>query len=226
MKTLLRVFQRLIVAVSVLAMVAIWTVSANADGPGRFTTIDYPGAVSTQALSINPRGDIVGSYVDSGNVEHGFLLRNGAFTSFDYPTAVWTEGWGISPSGDIVGQYGLPDKTIHGFRLRKGTFTAIDVPNQPNTMPAKINADGTIVGCYHVNNSNGGTNVKTLYGFAIASRGRITSPSMVRTMKNDVYPPGDIVGFYYDSSKGMGLLSYLLHDGVISWFSFLVNGLT
>ncbi|PYS58444.1 MAG: hypothetical protein DMF74_23840, partial [Acidobacteria bacterium] len=190
MKTLPRVFQRLIVAVSVLAMVAIWTVSANADGPGRFTTIDYPGAVFTQALSINPRGDIVGSYVDSGNVEHGFLLRNGAFTSFDYPTAVWTEGWGISPSGDIVGQYGLPDKTTHGFRLRKGTFTAIDVPNQPNTMPAKINADGTIVGCYHVNNSNGGTNVNTMYGFAMAPGGVITSHPMVRTMNNGVNPQG------------------------------------
>src|SRR5437763_5619440 len=144
MKTLPRVFQRLIVAVSVLAMVAISTARANADGPGRFTTIDYPGAVFTQALGINPSGDIVGSYVDSGNVEHGFLLRNGAFTSFDYPTAVWTEGWSILPSGDIGGQYGLPDKTTHGFRLRKGTLTAIDVPNQPNTLPATINPTGTL----------------------------------------------------------------------------------
>ena len=225
MKTLPRVFQRLIVTVSVLAMVAIWTVSANADGPGRFTTIDYPGAVLTQALGINPRGDIVGSYVDSGNVEHGFLLRNGAFTSFDYPTAVWTEGWGISPSGDIVGQYGLPDKTTHGFRLRKGTFTAIDVPNQPNTMPAKINADGTIVGCYHVNNSNGGTNVNTMYGFAMAPGGVITSHPMVRTMNNGVNPQGDIVGFYNDPATGRALWSYLIHDGIISWFQFSATDL-
>src|SRR5437588_13027914 len=99
MKTLPRVFQRLIVAVSVLAMVAIWTVSANADGPDRFTTIDCAGAVFTEALGIKPRGDIVGTYVDSGNGEPGLLLRNGAYTSFDYPTAVWTERWGILPSG-------------------------------------------------------------------------------------------------------------------------------
>src|SRR5207247_2950575 len=114
MKTLPRVFQRLIVAVSVLAMVAIWTVRANAASPGAFTTIDYPGAVFTQALSINPRGDIVGSYVDSGNVEHGFLLRNGAFPSFDYPTAVCTDGWGISPSGYIVVPHGSPGQTVPG----------------------------------------------------------------------------------------------------------------
>src|SRR5947208_13054762 len=186
MKTLPRVFQRLIVGVSVLAMMAIWTARTNAVSPGTFTTIDYPGAVFTQALGINPRGDIVGSYVDSGNVEHGFLLRNGAFTSFDYPTAVWTEGWGILPSGDIVGQYGLPDKTTHGFRLRKGTFTAIDVPNQPNTMPAKINPDGTIVGCYHVNNSNGGTNANTMYGFAMALGGLMTCQSLLSTMHHNV----------------------------------------
>jgi len=38
-----------------------------------FTTIDFPGATFTNALGINPRGDIVGQYISAG-VSHGFLL--------------------------------------------------------------------------------------------------------------------------------------------------------
>ena len=38
-----------------------------------FATLDYPGATLTQAFGINPRGDVVGSYVDSANRTHGFL---------------------------------------------------------------------------------------------------------------------------------------------------------
>ena len=37
-----------------------------------FITIDFPGADSTEARRINPRGDIVGFYRSAG--AHGFLL--------------------------------------------------------------------------------------------------------------------------------------------------------
>jgi uncharacterized membrane protein len=44
---------------------------------GRFTTIDFPGALVTNAFGINARGEIVGVYEDATGV-HGFLLsRNG-----------------------------------------------------------------------------------------------------------------------------------------------------
>jgi hypothetical protein len=42
---------------------------------GRFTTIDFPGAVATDLNDINPSGDIVGQYADSDGNEHGFILR-------------------------------------------------------------------------------------------------------------------------------------------------------
>lgn len=47
-------------------------------GPGlvpfySFESIDFPGAVTTQAWAINARGDIVGSYVDSAGKTHGYL---------------------------------------------------------------------------------------------------------------------------------------------------------
>ena len=40
---------------------------------GDFATIDFPGAIDTNAIAINARGDIVGVYDDATGV-HGFLL--------------------------------------------------------------------------------------------------------------------------------------------------------
>jgi probable HAF family extracellular repeat protein len=39
-----------------------------------FTSVDYPGAATTNALGVNHRGDVVGSYMDSAGKTHGFLL--------------------------------------------------------------------------------------------------------------------------------------------------------
>jgi hypothetical protein len=44
------------------------------DKHGSFTSIDFPGATSTAASGINPRGDIVGTYT-AGGITHGFLAR-------------------------------------------------------------------------------------------------------------------------------------------------------
>jgi uncharacterized membrane protein len=40
---------------------------------GLFTTVDVPGSSETQVFSINAIGEIVGEYVDSTDVQHGFL---------------------------------------------------------------------------------------------------------------------------------------------------------
>ncbi len=42
---------------------------------GEFTSIDFPDATWIAAFGINPGGDIVGVYVDTGGNVHGFLLR-------------------------------------------------------------------------------------------------------------------------------------------------------
>jgi uncharacterized membrane protein len=43
----------------------------------RFITIDFPGAIFTQAVGINASGHIVGSYRDSAGAQHAFLLMRG-----------------------------------------------------------------------------------------------------------------------------------------------------
>ena len=87
------------------------------DKHGSLTTIDVPGASSTQPLGINPRGDISGMY-SAGGTTHGFLLdKDGSFTSIDVPGASSTAAQGINPQGDIVGTYSAGGIT-HGFLAR------------------------------------------------------------------------------------------------------------
>jgi hypothetical protein len=43
---------------------------------GEFTSVNVPGAVSTAAFAVNPRGDIVGFYDDTSGRRHGFLLSH------------------------------------------------------------------------------------------------------------------------------------------------------
>jgi len=79
------------------------------DSDGTFTTFDAPAGayilgsiykVSGSPPSINPRGDIVGTYVAPGFVEHGFLrTKDGAFTTIDPPGAGFTEVIAINPAG-------------------------------------------------------------------------------------------------------------------------------
>ena len=78
-----------------------------------FTPIDVPGAFFTEALGINPRGQIVGSYSDSTG-EHGFLYDRGVFTTIDPPGTSFTIARGINPSGQIVGSY-FDSTEGHGF---------------------------------------------------------------------------------------------------------------
>ena len=90
---------------------------------GSFTTIDVvalPGALAgtTNALGINPRGDIVGFYSDRFFNGHGFLLSKGSFTEIVVPAASNTLPSGINPKGDIVGYY-IDGSGGHGFLLSK-----------------------------------------------------------------------------------------------------------
>jgi probable HAF family extracellular repeat protein len=62
-----------------------------------FTTIDVPGAFSTEAQGINSAGEVVGYYtVTEVSPAHAFLFSNGTFSFFDYPGADQTAAYGIN----------------------------------------------------------------------------------------------------------------------------------
>jgi len=80
------------------------------------TTLDVPGSVLTQAYSINPAGETVGTYTalnpDGTTGMHGFLVEtrglaagNWQFTTVDFPGAIMTHVRGINAGSDLVGDY-------------------------------------------------------------------------------------------------------------------------
>jgi probable HAF family extracellular repeat protein len=121
---------------------------------GRFTTIDFPGAVGSSPTGINDRGEIVGAHADpaSGGV-HGFLLKRGRFTSFDAPGVPITLPMDINNRGQIVGVT-LLDVDLtggRGFLLArgvKGGFSPLDYPGAPRTFAFGINDRRAIIGTY------------------------------------------------------------------------------
>jgi uncharacterized membrane protein len=123
--------------------------------PGRYLSIDYPGADVTEAWGINDDGDVVGVYYSASDwIPHGFLQHEGDFTTVDVPGADGTVAVGINSRGEIAGQFlHFDDFVTHGFLLSKGTYTTFDVPDVPGafaTVPMSINNHGEIVGFYLV----------------------------------------------------------------------------
>src|SRR5438477_12348373 len=120
-------------SVAILVVAVLFLVSgvstASVITPQAFvpTTINYPGATSTQARGINNPGEVVGTYtcaaactnpltgeVSTKTVFHGFLLQNGLYTRIDVPGSSQTILRGIGEQGMIVGQYATCGVT-HGF---------------------------------------------------------------------------------------------------------------
>src|SRR5262249_47446757 len=56
--------------------------------------------ISTYATGINDSGDVVGTYYDSTNIAHGFILSNGVYTTIGPSGAFIT---GINNLGQITG---------------------------------------------------------------------------------------------------------------------------
>jgi hypothetical protein len=135
-----------------------------------------PGGVArqTSARGINPRGDIVGFYVDSAARQRGFLLHDGLYTTIDFPLAGVraTIANGINAQGEIVGQYVLPinpdvaessplycpqnlstgnanPACIKGFHFWRGEYTTVMFSGHPGAIPQRITSNGDIHGCIH-----------------------------------------------------------------------------
>lgn len=192
----------------VLSAAFLAVVALRAQQPTRFTSIDFPEAVTTTAFGMNSEGDVVGGYKDAAGKRHGFLLRGGNFTSIDFPGAIATDARGINPDGDIVGSYtnspgGAPN--IHGYLLRNGEFSEVQFPAHLGTIAQRISPEGTIVGCLHDTDT-----MRTMHGFVLQNGNYVANPAPF-TMNNGITPGGGkIVGLENDASSG-----YLLENGTV-----------
>lgn len=195
--------------------------------PYSYSPVDYPGAAATTVFGINARGDIVGTYVDSGAMSHGFLLRDGVFATIDVPGAAGSDARGISPAGDIVGGYWLPGEptaNIHGYLLRRdGTLEYIDYPGQINTIPQRILPDGTILGCFH-----GSDTMMSMFGMFM--RGAVTGAiEQDASMNNGATPDLSIIaGLFTDMTEPAprAAWGYVIENGVFTRFRVPGSNLT
>jgi uncharacterized membrane protein len=116
-----------------------------AQAQGTYTQIDFPGALDTACFGINKAGDITGDYLDSMNINHGFLLSGGTYTTIDYPGAQSTSLYRINDLGEIVG---VADDNSFLYDLNTQTFTSISYPGASRTFALSINNAGVIAGFY------------------------------------------------------------------------------
>jgi hypothetical protein len=97
---------------------------------GRITKFDVPGAGTdgsqgqgTYAEAINDRGEVTGQYIDSNDVQHGFVRApDGRITKFDAPNAGTAAGsyegtipLAINAVGEITGAYIDSNWVLHAF---------------------------------------------------------------------------------------------------------------
>jgi hypothetical protein len=122
----------------------------------RYVAINVPGATATVPRGINHFGEIVGSYMISGNpaceisvncVIHGFKLINHKFTRVDIPGALQTDIHAVNDFGDVAGVYFASDGRTHGFLLHhNGLLQHIDQPGSRFTSANGVNNSLTVVG--------------------------------------------------------------------------------
>jgi uncharacterized membrane protein len=117
---------------------------------GVFTTLHYPGSLSTNPTSINDKGVIAGWYQNSGyHKYYGFTLTNGVYTTLAHPKAVYgTFLEDINSSGVIVGNYRDGSFAYHGFIYINGIFKDIhaSVTGINNAGVTGINGYGYVTG--------------------------------------------------------------------------------
>jgi hypothetical protein len=202
----------------------------------KFTSIDFPGARTTEATGINRHGQIVGTWEDpQTRLGHGFLLSGGVYRTFDVPGARATYPRDINDEGLIVGTYDLPPQDgqicceTHGFvRTPEGQFITVTfpgVPGLPVTWLAGVNNLGEIVGGYSEFDETI-LDTRGIHGFLLddgvftaidfpTPTPRVNIPV---TYANDVNDAGDVVGGYNEDDVFQTRRGYVLSRGEFSNF--------
>lgn len=184
---------------------------AVATSPATYHNIAVPGALSTQAMGVNNKSQIVGGYEVSGN-GFGFILSNGKYQKLEYPGGQFTSASSINDSGEIVGSTDL-NGAIQGFVLNNGTYQEIAYPGYSHNSATGVNNAGVIVG-------NTWNNSGESFGFKYVNGqySLITFAGANYTEIGGINNKGDISGTYFDGAKNYG---FILHaDGKLEtiWY--------
>jgi uncharacterized membrane protein len=151
-----------------------------------------PPATNGTPVALNDLGGIAGTFVDSKNVSHGFLLYQGRLTTFMFPGSIFTNVNDMSRNGIIVGDFTVAgDPREHHYMVHAGGFHEITLPGHPNAdfTVTGVNANGDVVGT--INSATLPNNGYVLHN------GKITLllvPGSVLTQPTSINDEGVIVG--------------------------------
>ena len=124
--------------------------AASTTGKCSFKTLTFPApATNGQAVALNDLGGIAGTFLDSKNVGHGFLLFQGRLSTFKFPGSSGTTVSDMSRNGIIVGDFSVAgDPKLHHYMVHAGGFHEITLPGRPNAdfTVTGVNANGDVVG--------------------------------------------------------------------------------
>jgi hypothetical protein len=133
---------------------------------GAYSTIDFPGAIASEAAAINNHGqpEIAGSYVDSTGKVHGFVMIGGKFFPIDAGFAANLAVTAINDHMQMTGVYdtggALGVAQTFGFTGSLGSLTPLNFPNfslQPaptSTLLNSLNNKNEIVGTVKIQLAN------------------------------------------------------------------------
>jgi hypothetical protein len=125
---------------------------------GRYHTFIAPASdqslLGTLTFGMRGDGTVVGYYLDSNGVPHGFTRAIGEQArAFDVPGATSTYAFGTNDRGALTGYYFIGSQE-HGYVYRPGqcdqhrSVTNFDYPGAVGTVVAGVDDGGDIVGFY------------------------------------------------------------------------------
>ena len=182
---------------SVFFIAATATAAFTQSGKCSFQPLNFPPpATNGQAAALNDLGGIAGTFLDSKNAGHGFLLYQGRLTTFMFPGSVSTGVSDMSRNGIIVGGYTSADGKGHAYMVHAGGFRTITLPGHPNADVTVngVNSNGDIVGIFSTDQGASAT------GFLLRN-GKLTILSFPGatggTVPTSINDEGVVVGGYF-----------------------------
>jgi len=118
---------------------------------GSVTTFAVPGATATFAYQLNTSNQIVGYYLDSNGITHGYTRDSVGNLTFpiDAPRSTGTILFGNNDSNWGVGRYTDASGATHGlFYITPDDILTFDYPRSTFTSLNGINKEGFICGYY------------------------------------------------------------------------------
>jgi len=118
---------------------------------GKLTTVSFPKSNGTQATGINDSGEVVGLYLDSASVQHGFLKKGTKYTSIDVKGDTSADAYGINNAGDITVFAINSSGDYDAFVYNGKTFKKVGYPGAGpiGSVAHATNNKGDVTGTYY-----------------------------------------------------------------------------